>query len=84
MQELYEKSDHTENIHLFLDNFFTSMALVETLTAKEFHATGTVRENCSPGNPLENRKIFKKKLSHNVKHYSRKEKQNVQVSSGNN
>lgn len=110
----------TQNIHLFFDNFFTSMSLLEILTAKGFYATGTVRENRLPGNPLEDKKIFKKKARgsydfkkiadqniiavkwndnslvtlcsnyagveplHNVKRYSRKEKQNVQVSSGNN
>lgn len=101
--------------HLFFDNFFTSVALVELLTEKGFHGTGTIRENRLPENPLIDSKKLKKEARgsfdfkkifdqniisvkwndnslvslcsnyagiepvHNVRRYSRKEKQNVQV-----
>lgn len=49
-----------ECIHLFFDNFFTSIPLIEILTEKQFYATGTVRENRLPENPLVDSKSFKK------------------------
>ena len=49
-----------ESIHLFFDNIFTSIPLIELLTQKKFYATGTVRENRLPDNPLVNSKSFKK------------------------
>lgn len=46
--------------HLFFDNFFTSIPLIEELTKENFFATGTVRENRLPGNNLINSKVLKK------------------------
>lgn len=48
-------------IHLFFDNFFTSLPLMEELSDKGFQATGTVRENRLPGNPLVDSAILKKR-----------------------
>lgn len=50
-----------EKFHLFFDNFFTSVPLLEILSEKNFFATGTVRENRLPGNSLVDSKILKKK-----------------------
>lgn len=47
-------------LHLFFDNFFSSIALIEKLTELNFHATGTIRENRLKGISLMNTKDMKK------------------------
>lgn len=47
--------------HLFFDNFFTSIPLIEELMKEKFFATGTARENRLAGNTLIDSKVLKKK-----------------------
>lgn len=50
-----------EKFHLFFDNFFSSIHLVEKLTEWNLNATGTIRENRLKGAPLISTKDMKKK-----------------------
>jgi len=62
MTDVVEKHSKTECHQLFFDNFFTSWALLTSLTDKNVAATGTVRENRTDGanNVLHSTKDMKK------------------------
>lgn len=49
-----------EKFHLFFDNFFTSIPLIEKLSEKGFLATGTARENRIQGVDLQDSKVMKR------------------------
>lgn len=49
-----------KKFHLFFDNFFTSVPLIERLSEKNLSATGTVRENRLFGNSLTDSKELKR------------------------
>lgn len=49
-----------KNFKVFADNFFTSLALVEALKARDIFYVGTVRVNRLKGCPLQNEKELKK------------------------
>lgn len=46
--------------HLFFDNFFTSIPLLDELRVRGFQATGTIRENRVSKCPLPANNVFKK------------------------
>ncbi|KAK9703448.1 Transposase IS4 [Popillia japonica] len=46
--------------HLYFDNYFTSVPLLEELSKRKLFGTGTVRENRLPGKPLLDNKVMKK------------------------
>lgn len=46
--------------HLFFDNFFSSVSLLENLNEKDMLGTGTMRENRIPGSTLRDTKTMKK------------------------
>lgn len=53
------------NFHLFFDNFFSSLHLLNLLTEKNVRGTGTIRKNRLTGNPFPDDKSLKKM---NVEH----------------
>ena len=59
--KLLQVCKNPENHHIFMDNFFTSYDLLVQLKAKNFKATGTVRENRLKHCPLIETKMMKKK-----------------------
>ncbi|XP_017472568.1 PREDICTED: piggyBac transposable element-derived protein 3-like, partial [Rhagoletis zephyria] len=58
--ETLRKKWRDEKMHIFFDNFFTTIPLMEKLTDMGFQATGTIRENRVSGNPLLDSKVLKK------------------------
>lgn len=51
-----------QQFHLFFDNFFSSIALLENLEKKNMYGTGTIRENRIPGSTLCESKQMKKSI----------------------
>lgn len=49
-----------KKFHIYFDNFFTTIPLVEKITEMGLHATGTFRENRISNNPLIESKTLKK------------------------
>ena len=51
----------TAGKHVFFDNFFTSIPLIENLKKKQIKATGTIRDDRLMGCPIESKPIMAKK-----------------------
>lgn len=47
-------------MHIFFNNFVSTLQLLELLSNKNFQATGTIRENRTPNSPLMDSKEMKK------------------------
>lgn len=58
--DVLRKIDAQAHFHLFFDNFFTSIPLIDELGQRNFKATGTIRENRVSRCPLPSNKEMKK------------------------
>ncbi|KAH1021938.1 hypothetical protein HUJ04_011421 [Dendroctonus ponderosae] len=78
--------------HLYFDNFFTTIALMEKVSEMGLYATGALRENRISNNPLVHSKTLKKQnlkwndnnlvslaSIYSAKRFSRKKNKNVQI-----
>lgn len=58
--DLISELPQTENLHLYMDNFFTSLSLLDHLSAKGIGCTGTVRTNRLQNAPIKSLTEVKK------------------------
>lgn len=58
--DVLRKTDSQAPFHLFFDNFFTSVPLIDELRVRGFKATGTIRENRLSKCPLPKNKELQK------------------------
>ncbi|CAG5059987.1 unnamed protein product [Parnassius apollo] len=57
--DVLQGRDPTLPVHLFFDNYFSSIPLLHELSNRSLRATGTIRENRTSKCPLESNKDFK-------------------------
>lgn len=71
------KIDSDAPFHLFFDNFFTSIPLLDELRVRGFKATGTIRENRLSGCPLPKNKVLQKSERGTFKYKSARDEEIV-------
>lgn len=75
--DVLRKMDNQAPFHLFFDNFFTSITLIDELRERGFRATGTIRENRLSGCPLPKKKRLEKTERGTFKYKSAKDEEIV-------